>query len=84
MKFSDAGTQGRWALGGRGIYYMKKTNELVFKDFAGTRTTPVLAEGLQLGQGASNMMAAAPNDCCVLVSALVRAEDHLILVRNFQ
>jgi Tol biopolymer transport system component/DNA-binding winged helix-turn-helix (wHTH) protein len=84
VKFSDAGTQGRWALGGLGIYYMKPPNGLVFMDFAGTWTTPILAEGLQLGHGTSNMLAAAPDDCCVLVSALVRAEDHLILVRNFQ
>jgi len=84
VKFSDAGTQGRWAVGGSGIYYVKAPNDLVFEDFSRMRSTHIPSAALQLGRGTANMLGAAPNDCCVLVSALVRAEDHLLLVQQFR
>jgi hypothetical protein len=79
-KISGAGKQGKWAVGGRGIYYLNGPDELVFQEFAGKRQTPISMPGLGFVAG----VAAAPDDSSVLLTALVRYEVHLMLVRGFR
>lgn len=84
VEISRSGKQGRWAVGGRGIYYLSAPDELVFQEFASKRCIRVPTPGLQIGEGAANMIGAAPDDRWVLLTVLVRSEDSLVLVRNFQ
>ncbi len=79
-KISGAGKQGKWAVGGRGIYYLNGPDDLVFQEFAGKRQTPISMPGLGFVAG----VAAAPDDSSVLLTALVRYEVHLMLVRGFR
>jgi Tol biopolymer transport system component len=83
IKISGSGTQGRWVVGGRGIYYLSAPGKLIFQEFSSSRCVLVPTPGLQLGQGAANMIGAAPDDRWILLTVLVRSEDHLVLVRNF-
>jgi hypothetical protein len=84
IRFIDAGTQGRWAISSSGIYFLNGPDDLEFQDFSATPRIRIRTPGLQLGHGVPNMIGAAPNDCCILISALVRAEEQLLLVQNFQ
>lgn len=81
---SDAGTQGHWAVGGRGIYDMRGPEELEFQEFSTMRRLPLATPGLRLGVGANNMIAAAPDDRWILLTVLMRSEADLTLVQNFK
>jgi Tol biopolymer transport system component len=83
-QITDVGTQGHWALGGTGIYYMSRPDALEFQDFTTMKRTAITTPGLHLGEGTANLMAASPDDRCILVTVLVRSESHLMLVRNFR
>ncbi|HEX7361226.1 MAG TPA: winged helix-turn-helix domain-containing protein [Bryobacteraceae bacterium] len=82
VEIASAGRQGRWAVGGSGIYYLSAPGELVFQEFSSKRCIRVPTSDLQLG--AANMIGAAPDDRSILLTVLVRSEDRLVLVRNFQ
>lgn len=83
IKISGSGSQGRWAVGG-GIYYLAAPDQLVFQEFSGNRCLRVPTPGLQIGEGTANMIGVAPDDRWILLTVLVRSEDHLVLVRNFR
>ncbi|MGH9609361.1 MAG: TolB family protein, partial [Bryobacteraceae bacterium] len=82
VEVASAGRQGRWAVGGSGIYYLSALGELVFQEFSSKRCIRVPTSDLQLG--VANMIGAAPDDRSILLTVLVRSEDRLVLVRNFQ
>ena len=84
IKISDSGSQGRWAMGGRGIYYLRAADDLVFQEFASKRCVHVPTPGLEIGEGLANMIAAAPGDRWILLTAQVHSEVHMALVRNFR
>jgi hypothetical protein len=84
MQITDAATQGHWALGGAGIYYIRGPDALEFQAFTTMRRTAIATPGLHLGEGTANLMAASPDARCILVTVLVRSEAHLTLVRNFR
>ncbi len=84
IKISDSGMQGRRAIGGAGIYYLSAPDQLVFQEFSSKRCIRVPTPGLQLGEGAANLIGAAPDDRSILLTMLVRSEVHLVLVRNFR
>lgn len=84
IRVSASGAQGRWAVGGAGIYYLRAPNELVFQEFSNERCTRVPVLGLQIGEGAANMIGVAADDHWILLTVLMRSEDHLVLVRNFR
>jgi dipeptidyl aminopeptidase/acylaminoacyl peptidase len=84
LKVSGGGTQGKWALGGRGIYYLNQSDELAFQEFSTMRHSLLPTPGLQFGEGVANMMGAAADDRWILLTVLVRAEVHATLVRNFR
>lgn len=83
-KVTAAGSQGRWAVGSRGIYYLTAPGDLVFQEFSTRRCVRIQTAGLQIGAGAPNMIAAAPDDRSLLLSVAVRSESQLLLVRNFE
>lgn len=84
IRISGAGSQGRWALGGRGIYYLSAPDQLAFQEFSGSECIRVPTPGLQIGEGAANMIGVAPDDRWILLTVKVRSEEHLVLVRNFR
>jgi len=84
VRISGSGSQGRWAVGGRGIYYLAAPDQLVFQEFSGNGCVRVPTPGLQIGEGAANMIGVAPDDRWILLTVLVRSQDHLLLVRNFR
>ena len=81
-KVSDFARQGSWAVGGRGIYDLNATGQLMFQEFSMMRSCQIPTPGLQLGL--PNLMGAVPDDRWVLLTALVRSGDGLMLVRDFQ
>ena len=84
IRISESGRQGRWAVGGHGIYYLRGPDELVFQEFSSNRGVPVSMPGLQIGEGPPNMIGASPDDRWILLTVQVRSEAHLVLVRNLQ
>ena len=81
---SRFGLQGRWAVGGHGLYYLKGPDQLEFLEFSTMRPLPLPTPGLQLNESIANMIAAAPDDRWILLTMLVRSESHLTLVQNFR
>ncbi|HSU58886.1 MAG TPA: hypothetical protein VLI55_06200 [Bryobacteraceae bacterium] len=84
IKISGSGSQGRWAVGGHGIYYLAAPDQLVLQEFSNNRCIRVATPGLRIGEGAANMIGVAPDDRWILLTVLVRSEDHLVLVRNIR
>ncbi len=84
VKISEAGAQGRWAIGTRGVYFLSAGNELEFQEFSTRRCIRIPTPRLQLGGGVTNTIGAGPNDRWILLTVLVRSEVHLRLVRNFE
>ena len=81
---SEAGTQGRWTVGGRGLYYLRGPDDLEFQEFSSKPRLSIPTPGLQLREAGGNMIGAAPDDRWLLLSVPIRSEAHLILVRNFE
>jgi hypothetical protein len=81
---TDDGSQGRWAVGGRGIYYLKRPDEVDFLGYSRRRPRPLPTPGLRFGDGVGSLLAAGLDDRWILVTALVRSESHLTLVQNFR
>lgn len=84
LKISDNGRQGRWAVGGRGIYFLEPTGQIMIQEFSTGRCILVNQPGLQFSESTGNRISVAPDDRWILVSAVVRSEEHLTLVRNFK
>jgi Tol biopolymer transport system component/DNA-binding winged helix-turn-helix (wHTH) protein len=81
---SGSGWQGRWAVGGRGLYYLKGPDQLEFLEFSTMRPLPLSTPGIQLSESVANLIAAAPDDRWILVTVVMRSESHLTLVQNFR
>jgi Tol biopolymer transport system component/DNA-binding winged helix-turn-helix (wHTH) protein len=77
-------TQGRWAMGGRGLYYLKAPDQLEFLDLSTMDRVPLPTPGLQIGEGVANLIAAGANDRWILLTVLIRSDSQLTLVRNFR
>jgi Tol biopolymer transport system component/DNA-binding winged helix-turn-helix (wHTH) protein len=83
-KVSEAGRQGRWGLGHRALYYVNPPNILEFLELSANRSLPIALPGLSIGEDASNVLGASPDDRWVLLSVPIRSDVGLMLVRNFQ
>lgn len=84
IKISDDGRQGRWAVGNRGIYFLKPPGQIMMQEFSTGRAVPVRPPGLQLAESSGGLISVAPDDRWILLTIFVRAEEHLTLVRNFK
>ena len=82
---TSGGSQGRWAIGRRGLYYLNEQNELELLDLQTRRSIAIPTPGLRLGFGfGGGVLGIAPDDLSILVTALSRTESDLALIENFR
>lgn len=83
-KISAEGSQGTWAIGARGLYYVPEQNEIRLLELPGGRISPIASGGLDLHSHTGRLLAVAPGDRWILVTGLVRSDSDLTLVENFR
>jgi Tol biopolymer transport system component/DNA-binding winged helix-turn-helix (wHTH) protein len=81
---ADMGSQGRWAVGGRGLYYLNDRGDLELSEFDRGRRVVIPTRGLQMEQGSGGLLAVGPEDRWILVTAQARTESGLTLVEGFR
>lgn len=81
---TDQGSQGRWALGAHGIYYLKGETELERHAWSDRSTLSISTAGLQLATGTGGLLAIGPEERSLLVTASVRTESGLMMVERFR
>jgi hypothetical protein len=81
---TDHGSQGRWAMGERGLYYLKGDADLERLALPEGTVVPIPTAGLQLATGTGGLLAIGPGERPILVTASVRMEGDLMLVEGFR
>ena len=78
------GSQGRWALGERGLYYLKGDSALERLSLQGGERDAIPTAGLHLATGTGGLLAIGPGERTILVTVLKHVEGELMMVNGFR